>query len=38
MYYSDINYPFDPLAMERQANFSNEAKSLGVKKTCICEP
>ena len=26
---------FLPLAMEKQANFSNTAKSLGVKSTCI---
>ena len=32
-----INYPFNPVAMEKQANFSLETKSLGVKKTCICK-
>lgn len=30
-----INYPFEPTAMARQANFSNWCKSLGVKSTKI---
>ena len=30
-----INYPFDPVASDLMKNFSDTAKSLGVKSTCI---
>lgn len=30
-----INYPFEPTAMARQANFSDTCKSLGVESTKI---
>lgn len=30
-----INYPFNEVAMEKQANFSQQCKSLGVEKTKI---
>jgi len=30
-----INYPFDPVAMSQQKNFSDYCKSLGIKKTKI---